>query len=76
MRTTLTINDDVDVLAAAKQLAAKERKSLGEALSVLARRGLTKGTRGAWQVRNGVSLLLEREAVTLEVVNELRDEQS
>jgi hypothetical protein len=39
MRTTLDIDDDVVV--AAKELAACERRSLGSVISELARRGLT-----------------------------------
>ena len=39
MRTTLDIDDDV--VAAARELAAGERKSLGAVISDLARRGLT-----------------------------------
>ncbi|MBA3596132.1 MAG: hypothetical protein H0W40_01955 [Methylibium sp.] len=39
MRTTLDIEDDV--LAAAKELARRERKSAGAVLSELARRALT-----------------------------------
>ncbi|HKH16814.1 MAG TPA: hypothetical protein VKA57_04760 [Solirubrobacteraceae bacterium] len=39
MRTTLDIDDDV--MAAARQLAAGERRSLGSVISELARRGLT-----------------------------------
>ena len=38
MRTTLDIDDDV--LQAAKQLAARERKTAGQVLSELARRGI------------------------------------
>jgi hypothetical protein len=38
MRTTLEIDDDV--LQAARSVAAAERKSIGKALSELARRGL------------------------------------
>jgi hypothetical protein len=38
MRTTLDIDDDV--LAAARELAASERRSLGAVISELARRGL------------------------------------
>ena len=41
MRTTLDI--DQDVLAAARELAADERRSLGAVVSELARRGLTPG---------------------------------
>ena len=39
MRTTLDIDDDV--VAAARELAASERRSLGAVISELARRGLT-----------------------------------
>ena len=39
MRTTLDLDDDV--LAAARELAAGERRSLGSVISELARRGLT-----------------------------------
>jgi hypothetical protein len=39
VRTTLNI--DEDVVAAARELAARERRSLGSVISELARRGLT-----------------------------------
>ncbi len=39
MRTTLELDDDV--VAAARELAAGERRSLGSVVSELARRGLT-----------------------------------
>lgn len=39
MRTTLDLDDDV--LAAARELAADGRRSLGSVISELARRGLT-----------------------------------
>jgi hypothetical protein len=39
VRTTLDLDDDV--LAAARELAADERRSLGSVVSELARRGLT-----------------------------------
>ena len=39
MRTTLDLDDDV--LAAARELAAGERRSLGAVVSQLVRRGLT-----------------------------------
>ena len=74
MRTTLSIDDDI--LAAAKELAAKQRKSIGEVLSSLAREALrpSKQTR---RTRNGVPLLPvgpDAVPVTLELVNRLRDE--
>jgi hypothetical protein len=74
MRTTLTIDDDV--LAAARSLAARERKSLGEVISALSRQALRPPAPRA-RVRNGLSLLPLRAGstpVTLELVNALRDE--
>ena len=41
MRTTLDIDDDV--VAAARELAEGERRSLGSVISELARRGVTPG---------------------------------
>jgi hypothetical protein len=75
MRTRLAIDDDV--LAAAKRLAERERKTVGEVISALARQGLTRSTRGAKAERNGVALLPVRRGgtpVTMELVNQLRDE--
>lgn len=75
MRTTLAIDDDV--LAAAKHLAERERKSVGEVMSTLARQGLNGVNRSKRPVRNGVPLLPTRKGgtrVTLELVNRLRDE--
>jgi hypothetical protein len=40
MRTTLDL--DPDLIAAARELAAAERRSLGSVVSELARRGLTR----------------------------------
>ena len=76
MRTTLAIDDDI--LAAAKHLAERESKSMGEVISALARQGLNKSSRAVRPVRNGVPLLPTRKgakAVTLGLVNQLRDEQ-
>ncbi|HMO44753.1 MAG TPA: CopG family transcriptional regulator [Rubrivivax sp.] len=76
MRTTLAIDDDI--LAAAKHLAQRERKSVGEVISMLARQGLMRSARGSRTERNGIPLLPSRKAampVTLELVNQLRDEQ-
>jgi Ribbon-helix-helix protein, copG family len=76
LRTTLAIDDDI--LAAAKHLAAREQKSVGEVISALARHGLTRSSRGAKAERNGIPLLPARKSatpVTLELVNQLRDEQ-
>lgn len=74
MRTTLTIDDDV--LAAAKVIAEREDKSLGEVLSALAREALRPTERNS-KKRNGVPLLPARQdgrPVTLELINRLRDE--
>lgn len=76
MRTTLAIDDDV--LAAARHLAEREHKSVGEVISRLARQGLSRGVRGTRTERNGIPLRPSRKAhvpVTLELVNPLRDEQ-
>jgi hypothetical protein len=75
MRTTLAIDDDV--LAAAKHLAEREQKSVGEVISALARQGLARATRTARAERNGIPLLRRGPTpvtVTMELVNQLRDE--
>ena len=74
MRTTLTIDDDV--LAAAKALADAQHKTTGEVLSALARQALQPGP-AAHRYRNGVPLLEVKPnatPVTMELVNQLRDE--
>lgn len=74
MRTTLDL--DEDVLLAAKELAGLEKKTAGQVISELARRGLRQ-RRGGHAMRNGVPLLPtqpEQRPVTLAVVNRLRDE--
>lgn len=76
MRTTLAIDDDV--LAAAKHLAEREQRTIGEVISALARQGLSRGARSSAPERNGIPLLAKRKGaspVTLELVNQLRDEQ-
>lgn len=75
MRTTLSIDDDI--LAAARHLAERESKSIGEVVSALARQGLNRGASKARSVRNGIPLLPRQKsavAVTPELVNQLRDE--
>lgn len=75
MRTTLAIDDDV--LIAAKGLAQRQDKTLGEVISELARQSLRPAS-GKHTVRNGIPLLPRRAnatPVTMELVNELRDEQ-
>lgn len=74
MRTTLAIDDDV--LAAAKELAMTERKSVGEVISTLARRALRPVDTGR-KSRNGVPLLPlnpNSPRVTSELVHQLREE--
>jgi hypothetical protein len=74
MRTTLAIDDDV--LAAAKELAATESKSVGEVISALARRALRPAETGR-KTHNGVPLLPvnpNSPRVTSELVHQLREE--
>lgn len=74
MRTTLAIDDDV--LAAAKELATTERKSVGEVISALARRALRPAETGR-KTRNGVPLLPVKPGtprVNSELVHRLREE--
>lgn len=74
MRTTLAIDDDI--LVVAKSLATRQRKSIGEVVSVLLRQALQIQDNSK-QTRNGVTLLpLRADAlpVTPELVNQLRDE--
>jgi hypothetical protein len=74
MRTTLDIDDDV--LTAARELAARERVSLGQAISSLAR--LSIAVAKPVKVRNGIQLLEPKKGatrVTMELVNRLRDEE-
>ena len=74
MRTTLAIDDDV--LAAAKELAATQRASVGEVISALARRAL-QPAQPASPTRNGVPLLHITPAsprVTSDLVRRLDEE--
>ncbi|HLJ90272.1 MAG TPA: CopG family transcriptional regulator [Candidatus Angelobacter sp.] len=74
MRTTLVIDDDV--LSAAKEMAAIEKKSVGEVISYLARQALSPGE-SKLKTRNGVPLLKIRKGaqrVTSELIHRLREE--
>ena len=74
MRTTLSIDDDV--LSLAKAQAGREKRSVGEVVSELARRGLQPRP-AARKTRNGISLLPrshEGKLVTDDIVRALRDE--
>lgn len=75
MRTTLAIDDDI--LAAARHLSARQNLSMGEVISALARQGLQRASPGPASERNGVPLLPTHPGatpVTLDLVNQLRDE--
>ena len=76
MRTTLSIDDDV--LLAARERAARERRTVGEVLSELARQGLVASGRAgdtAEPARYGFRPLPRRgPAVSNAVVDQLRDE--
>ena len=75
MRTTLAIDDDV--LAAAKAVAQRERRSVGAVISALARQALRREAAGSARTRNGVPLLptsASSAPVTMELVNQLREE--
>ncbi len=74
MRTTITLDDDV--LSAAKEMAAREHKTMGEVISALARKGL-RPARPSPKKRNGIPLLTVRRGaspVTSEMVQRLREE--
>ncbi len=74
MRTTLAIDDDV--LAAAKVLAARQRKTVGEVISALATQAL-RPANALGETRNGIALLPVRLGVvpvTSELVDQLLDE--
>jgi hypothetical protein len=78
MRTTLDIDDDV--LQAAKELARAEKKTAGQVLSELARKGLTtpRGSNRANKVRivDGIPVIPARGAlVTKELIDRLIEEE-
>lgn len=75
MRTTLDI--DADILQAAKELAALHKKTIGQMVSELIRKGLERPAPAA-KVRNGVPLLPHRPGApptTMAIVNRLRDDE-
>ena len=74
MRTTLSIDDDV--LSAAKEIAARDQKTVGEVISALARQSMRPSVSFV-KTRSGIPLLPVRpdaRPATLEMVNKLRDE--
>lgn len=74
MRTTINIDDDI--LAAARQLAGRDLKSVGEVVSALARQSL-ESAENPPLFRNGIPLLdaiWRNKSVTPELVKELLGE--
>lgn len=73
MRTTLALDDDI--LSAARAIAARDCKTIGQVVSELARKSLND--RPKPKTRNGIPILDKRSRgvpITLELVNRLRDE--
>ena len=71
----MTLNIDDDVLAAAKDIARRSDKTVDQVISETARTGLRGVPLVA--IRNGVPVILKgpnSRPVTMEMVNELRDE--
>lgn len=82
MRTTLDIDDDV--LFAAKELAAKERKTAGKILSEFFRRGIQSGAphlagtkpSQTYALKNGIPVLPSRgELVTSEHIRRIMEDE-
>jgi hypothetical protein len=68
---------DDDVLVAAKALAAQRQTTVGAVISILARQALQRPTADSSVLRNDIPLLPTRPdavPVTLELVNQLRDD--
>ena len=75
MRTTLDVDDDV--LASAKEIALREKKTAGQVLSELARKALTQGGGAARSKASafGFAPFASRGAVVSnELIRKLRDE--
>lgn len=73
MRTTVDIDDDI--LLVAKEIARRQNTSMGKVISDLSRQALTR--QAEVTMRNGIPLFPRRPGsapVTLELVNQLRDE--
>jgi hypothetical protein len=73
MRTTLDLEEDV--LLAAKEIARQRGVTVGKVMSDLARQALMREASGA--AKNGLPIFPiqpEAKIVTLELVNQLRDE--
>ena len=75
MRTTLSIDDDLS--STIRHLAARENRSLSDEASALVCKGLAQTSSPTAAVRNGIPLFAMRSStvdVTLELINQLRDE--
>ncbi len=74
MRTTLEIDDDV--LAAAKELAARQNTTAGKMISEMARRGIqSRHGKGSSKHRNGFEILpADKRVVTPDLVQKLLEE--
>lgn len=73
MRTTLAL--DEDVIAAARAIAERDRRTIGAVASELMRKGL-RGDERPLTMRNGIPMLPHRGVVvTLDIVNALRDDE-
>jgi len=75
MRTTLTLDDDVLVIA--KALAARQKKPIGEVISDIFRKGLAP-SQPPVSTRNGITLFPIREGagvVTPEIIEELLNDE-
>ena len=76
MRTTLDIENDI--LFAAKDLARREKKTIGQMISDLARRGLTSepepGTREPKAVYGFRPFPKEGRVVSNQLINKLRED--
>jgi hypothetical protein len=76
MRTTLDIEDDV--LSAAKDLAKREKKTAGQVISELARRGLAGGPASAVREPKAVygfrPFAGEGRIVSNDLINKLRED--
>lgn len=76
MRTTLALDDDV--LSAARAIAERDRKTIGQVVSDLARKSLND--RPKLKTRNGIPLFVrapgsKKVVITMELVNALRDDE-
>jgi len=75
VRTTLDLDDDV--MAAARSLAKVRATTIGKVISDLTRSALQRGNEGKARTHHGIPLFPRSSsevAVTLQLVNELRDE--